>query len=320
VDATFRPGEVRFAAHACTGDDDFASLERAFAECAAGTRPSVGVAPPAPPAPASATGPRWRRAIVTGASRGLGAAIASRLAESGCALLLLARDAAALEAVAAPLRARVRVDVGPVDLGDAAALDRWLEMHAALAGECDLLVNAAAHATAAPFESGTAADERRAFEVNVFAPQRLARAVLPGQLARGHGAILNVATSGARNALPLFSAYAASKAALWAWSEALGRELRGSGVTVTTFVPPHMDTATRRQLGRRALGWYDASGTPEAVTPVGEVAMRALAAALEGRAVVAPWSVRWQHALDALAPGRVSRAVARRWRGPRNPR
>ncbi len=253
---------------------------------------------------------------MTGASRGLGAAIAARLADEGCALVLLARDAAALESVAARLRARVAVTLAAVDLADDGALERWIAGNASLAGRMRPAgERGCARRRRHVRRERRPAPERTAFQVNVFAPQRLARAVLPGLRERGRGAVLNVATTGARNALPLFSAYAASKAALWAWSEALGRELAGTGVTVTTFVPPHMDTATRRQLGRRALGRYDTAGAQDATTPVDEVAREALDAAREGRATAVRWGVRWQHAMDALAPSVVARQVALRWRG-----
>src|SRR5262249_18341685 len=143
-----------------------------------------------------------------------------------------------------------------LDLADPHAVGQWIVRERARLAEVDLLVNNAAWADASPFLDGEPSSERAAMETNALAPMALARAVLPGMLARAHGNVINVVTSGARNALPLFSSYAASKAALWSWSEALSRELEGSGVSVLAFVPPHMDTATRRQLGRRAIGFY----------------------------------------------------------------
>lgn len=314
VDATWRRADVRFAAHAANDDADFAALDRALQgalgapRAAARSHAAVHDAPPVAAPHRSTT-----RAVVTGASRGLGAAIAEQLAADGADVLMVGRDAAALEQVAA--RMHGRGTPAPVDLADTAALDRWVLAHAEWLAECDVLVHAAALADAATFDATSAARERATFEVNAFSAMRLARAVLPGMRERRRGALLVVATTGARNALPMFSAYAASKAALWAWAEAIGRELAGSGVTVTTFVPPHMDTATRRQLGRRALAHYDAAGAHDATTPVDQVARDAVSAMRAGRGVVAPFGARVQHALNALAPDRIAREVAKRWRG-----
>ena len=154
-----------------------------------------------------------------------------------------------------------------------------------------------------------------ALETNFFAPALLTRKLLLGMLERGHGAVLNVVTSGARCALPLFSEYAASKGALWAFSESLQRELAGTGVTVTTFVPPHMETTTRRRLGRKALAYFKldkALASAASAAHVGEDAVAALAA---GRHTVVPFHTRLQSALNALFPGLVAKRIQRSWRG-----
>lgn len=350
---TSRRDEIRVSAHAPTGDEEiavfFATLDAATGRRAGAERRSgasggadVDVGSPAstkpdangrtrtntpdrPPAtPRSSSPDPWARAIVTGASRGLGAAIAEALAERGCTLVLIGRDEQALDQVARRLAARhpVAIETSALDLGDPEALAAWTAEHREALAATDLLVNNAAWAEAAPFAETEARAERAAIETNALAPMALARAVLPGMLSRRRGAILNIATTGARNALPLFSAYAASKAALWAWSEALGRELGGTGVTATTFVPPHMDTATRRQLGRRAVGYYDVAdaGEAEGHRPgqddrLAGVADDALAAAAAGRATRLPRGLRWQIALNALAPDRVGARVRKRWRG-----
>jgi short-subunit dehydrogenase len=259
----------------------------------------------------------WQRALVTGASRGLGEAIAEVLAGEGVALTLLARDAAALAAVASRLRGAHGVDVNEVvlDLEDTPALAAWIERERESLGRIDLVVNAAARADAAPFLDADAAPLKAALATNVLAPAALTRAVLPGMLARRSGNVLAVVTSGARNALPLFSSYAASKGALWAWAESLARELAGTGVTVTAFLPPHMDTATRRQLGRRALGYYHVAGAEDRTASPADVAAQALQAARSGSRVAAPASSRWAIALNAIAPSLVERALWPRWRG-----
>jgi cysteine desulfurase/selenocysteine lyase len=328
VVVTRRGDAVRASAHAVTADEEvdayLEAVDEAFATRAARVE-RIATASPRSNAHAPRrvqASPSWRHAVVTGATRGLGAAIAEALAAEGCALTLVARDRAQLEELSARLRAAHDIDVQvlAVDLGNAAAVADGIAGAGQRLAATDLLVNNAARADATPFLEADSGMERAAFETNLFAPMTLARAVLPGMLARGRGAILNMATAGARNALPLFTSYASSKAALWAWSEALGRELDGSGVTVTTFIPPHMDTSTRRQLGRRALAYYDLSGEDAdkregGLERLADVARRALAAAAAGRPLELSSRARWEVALNAVLPGRVRALVRNRWKG-----
>ncbi|MFI5371641.1 MAG: SDR family NAD(P)-dependent oxidoreductase [Candidatus Eisenbacteria bacterium] len=323
VIATLRSGELRVSAHATTSDGDVSAcldaVERACGRAASITvRPAATTGAPTDAATEAPGGPSrgWSHALVTGASRGLGAAIAETLAARGTRLTLLARDPAALGVVAARIAAAhpVEIRTAQVDLADGAALTDWLTRHRDELRDVDLLVNNAAQAEAAPFLELEEARIRATFATNLFAPMTLARALLPAMLERRRGHLLNIVTSGARNALPLFSSYASSKGALWAWSESLARELDGTGVAVTTFVPPHMETATSNQLARRAVGWYDARGHTQRKTPTAAVAAMALAAAAQGRRLVAPTAVRWQLALNAVAAGPIERAIRRRWK------
>lgn len=292
---TLRGRHVRVAAHATTTDED---LQRFLAAL-----PPPSSRTPTPPVPAGPRAPAARDApsdaplaIVTGATRGLGRGIAVALERRGHRVLPLARGP------------------GGADLVDAAALRRWLDEHADELARCEVLVNAAAAADAALFSEQSEERARRALQANVLAPMALARATLPGMLSRRRGHVLNVVASGARNAFPLFSTYAATKGALWAWSESLTRELAGSGVHVLTFLPPHMETATRRHLGRAALAHYDIPRDAGDAADPADVGERAVAALLEGRAFVAPWSARVQLAANALAPQLVARRIARVWR------
>lgn len=319
---TPRHGAIRVSAHVTTSDEEIQALFHVI-DGALG-RPAPRASVPRAPAAASRTSTparRWRHAVVTGASRGLGAAFAALLARRGCSLTLVGRDRPALERLAEELVAshRTRAIVAPVDLAEPHAVSQWIEHHREALLEADLLINNAAWADAAPFLDAEPGAERTAFETNALAPMALARAVLPGMLERRYGNILNVVTSGARNALPLFSSYAASKAALWAWGEALSRELEGSGVSVLSFVPPHMDTATRRQLGRRAIGFYSAVGgvSSRGLATPAQAAEAALAAAAAGQSVFVPATVRWETAINAVLPGRVRARLARAWKGVR---
>jgi selenocysteine lyase/cysteine desulfurase/short-subunit dehydrogenase len=341
---TLRRRHLRVAPHAVTVSDDIDVLLEVLAD-QCGTRPLVVGRQTAGAtglragrleasregAPASAgraretrrrkgrtsTATAFRRALVTGASRGLGEAIAEELAGRGCSLLLVARDAPRLEAVAARLASEHggAVDAAPLDLADPRAVSAWIGAHQERLSSCDLVVNAAAWAEAGAFRQTDLDLWRTMLEANALAPAALVRAVLDGMLERGQGGILNVVTSGARDALPLFAGYAASKGALWAWSEALARELDGTGVRVTTFLPRHMPTATRQRLGRTALAHYALGERDARAVPARAVAAAAVRALERGRHTVVPWRARWTLAFNALVPELVTRRVRRVWRG-----
>jgi NAD(P)-dependent dehydrogenase (short-subunit alcohol dehydrogenase family) len=190
-----------------------------------------------------------KTALITGAGRGIGRAVALGLADAGASLVLLARSAGQLAETRAMLLTRGtapdRIRVLPADLGDAEQCARAAE--AALApGRVDILINNAA--TVEPLGATAtipAADLRQAFEVNVVAPATLTAAVLPGMLDADWGRIVNV--SSMIVARPDFmigaNTYAATKAALEAHTVNLAAELRGSGVTVNAYRPGGVDTA-----------------------------------------------------------------------------
>jgi 3-oxoacyl-[acyl-carrier protein] reductase len=195
-----------------------------------------------------------RVALVTGASRGLGLAIACRLAAAGAHLALLARDADSLAAVAEQVRAACpdteqRVRIYPADLEDDAQVDaaaaRCLDDFAAV----DILVNnAALQGPIGPLERVDWGSWRRTFQVNLLAPARLCRLLIPGMRARGHGRIINLSGGGATRARPDLSAYAASKCALVRLSETLAEELAGSGIHVNCIAPGALNTRMLDEL------------------------------------------------------------------------
>ena len=190
-----------------------------------------------------------KTALVTGAGRGIGRAIALGLADAGAGLILLARSAGQLDETRDMLLERgakaARIRVVAADLGDDE--QRGLAVRTALeAGRVDILVNNAA--TVEPLGVTAdipAAELRRAFELNVVAPVALTAAVLPGMLDAGWGRVVNV--SSAIVARPGFmvrgNAYAATKAALEAHTVNLAAELNGTGVTVNAYRPGGVDTA-----------------------------------------------------------------------------
>jgi NAD(P)-dependent dehydrogenase (short-subunit alcohol dehydrogenase family) len=190
-----------------------------------------------------------KTALITGAGRGIGRAIALGLADAGAGLILLARSAGQLAETRAMLLDRgaeaARIRVVAADLGDEE--QRGRAAGAALeGGRIDILVNNAA--TVEPLGVTAdipAAELRRAFELNVIAPVALTAAVLPGMLDAGWGRVVNVSSGVV--AQPGFmvrgNAYAATKAALEAHTVNLAAELRGTGVTVNAYRPGGVDTA-----------------------------------------------------------------------------
>ncbi|HYA52774.1 MAG TPA: SDR family NAD(P)-dependent oxidoreductase, partial [Streptosporangiaceae bacterium] len=157
----------------------------------------------------------WRgsTALITGASRGIGAAFADLLAERGADLVVVARDRDALEQVAARVRARgVRAEVVPADLGDSGA-PAAIEREVARRGlTVDHLLNNAAIGVHGRFHEVYAAAHPEVINVNVRAPTELAARFLPGMVARRRGGILNVASTAGFQGLAWIPVYSATKA------------------------------------------------------------------------------------------------------------
>lgn len=180
-----------------------------------------------------------RVAIVTGASRGIGNAIARVLAQKGWRLALAARNAAEIEALAAELPEAIAVPTDvtrPEDVQRlvAAAKDRW--------GRVDALINNAGVTHVSPFEEITPEDFDRLMAVNVKGPFLCIQAVLPLMRAQGSGEILNVVSVAAKRVFPEWSAYCASKFALDGMGKALAEELKGSGIRVGALYPGATDS------------------------------------------------------------------------------
>jgi NAD(P)-dependent dehydrogenase (short-subunit alcohol dehydrogenase family) len=188
-------------------------------------------------------------ALITGAGRGIGRAIALGLGGAGASVVLLARTAGQLDETRALLReqgvAAGRISVVPADLADEE--DRGRATAAVLArGGVDILVNNAATVEPlGPTIGIAAADLRLAFEVNVVAPAALTAAVLPGMLDAGWGRVVNISSGIAAHPAGMVraNAYATTKSALEAHTVNLAAELAGTGVTVNAYRPGGVDTA-----------------------------------------------------------------------------
>ncbi|ORI17170.1 mycolate reductase [Rhodococcus sp. 1168] len=184
------------------------------------------------------------RAVVTGASSGIGEALATELARRGHSLVLVARRGELLEALATKLRADhgVTVEVRAVDLADRVAR---ATLSTELAGRpISILCNNAGIATFGPLAQLDPQYERDQVELNTVAVHDLTLAVLPGMIARGSGGILMTGSAAGNMAIPNNATYAASKAFVNTFSESLRLELKDSGVHVTLLAPGPVRTET----------------------------------------------------------------------------
>jgi 3-hydroxy acid dehydrogenase/malonic semialdehyde reductase len=210
-----------------------------------------------------------RSVLVTGASSGIGRALAAALVARGARVVAAARSADRLAALAAELGAALEPAVADVAAPD--AVDRLV----AGAGRLDAVVNNAGIGQVEPFLDSDPAAWRATLDTNVVGALLVARAVLPTMLAAGRGAIVNVGSASA-SGWPYLTLYAASKAALEAASAALAREYAGRGVHIvhveigptvgtdfgTRSDPVHLPTASRTwsELG---IPWNVGVSTPE---------------------------------------------------------
>ena len=182
-----------------------------------------------------------RTALVTGASRGIGLAVARRLLDGGMRVALVGRTESALRDAAAPFGARALPIV--CDVTDAAALERMALQAAGELGDApDVLVNNAGLFRLAPVHETTPADFAAALEVNLVAPFRLVRAFLPRMRARRAGHVVTIGSIADHAAFPENGAYAASKFGARGLHEVLRVELAGTGVRATLVSPGPVDT------------------------------------------------------------------------------
>lgn len=189
-----------------------------------------------------------RTALITGAGRGIGAAIATGLARAGADVVLIARTAGQLEETATGIRSAVlgaNVRTIPVDLTDdeqrAVALQQLRS-----AGSIDILINNAATVEPLGAVAAITADAvRAAFDVNVVVPFAMTAAIVPQMVDAGWGRVVNISSSVAGHQTSMIggNVYTSTKAALEAHSRNLAAELDGTGVTVNAYRPGGVDTA-----------------------------------------------------------------------------
>ncbi len=179
--------------------------------------------------------------IVSGASRGLGRALALQLAATGHEVLALARDAARLQQLAESCSPG-RIRPCPLDLADAEGLGLAIEVLLAHHPRIDGLINNAGIGSYRPFVEHSEADLRTILQVNLAAPIQLCRALLPQMLARGSGHIINIGSDLGRRPLANMATYVASKHGLTGFSHSLLREVKDAGVRVSLINPGIIDS------------------------------------------------------------------------------
>ena len=225
--------------------------------------------------------------LVTGASSGIGLALAETFAREGHDLILVARRKPELDTLAARCaqRHRVATHVLPMDL---LAPDAPAELEERLADlpPVDVLVNNAGVMDMGSFAEIDVEAHERLLQLNAVVLVSLTRRLLPGMIARGRGRILNVSSTSSFQPVPGLALYAASKALVLSLSESLSEELRGSGVTVTALCPgltktDMLDGAQDDHEGIRLVPGF-------LISDVEAVARDGYEACIAGRAVVVP--------------------------------
>ena len=180
--------------------------------------------------------------IITGGSEGVGAATAHLFAEAGANLLLVARTKKNLEAAAAELRDKTRVEIFAMDVSDPDACVDMFKKADFEFGRVDILVNNAGYHQRGALASVDAADLGKMIDVNLKAPILLTRIALPYMRDAGGGAIINVGSLAGRTPVPNSAAYAASKAGLRSLTYSLASELEGTKIKVAVVSPGPIDT------------------------------------------------------------------------------
>lgn len=258
---------------------------------------------------------RRMHVVVTGASAGIGEAIARELARAGGKLSLVARRKDKLEKLAA--------DIGdgalalPRDLGDPTQATDWIAEAEAAHGPIDVLVNNAGVQIIEPLETTDPDAGEQLLRLNVLTPMRLTRAVVPGMIARGRGTIVDIASMAALTPMPGMFYYNGAKAALANASEGLRGELRGTGVHVVTVYPGPVHT----DMGARGVLRYEKT-LAAALSPWGtadELAVLVRKAIEKKRArIIYPRSyavARWFPNLSRWFTARFSPAIVREGAG-----
>lgn len=226
--------------------------------------------------------------LITGASSGIGEALALVYAQHQYDLILVARSENKLEALATQLNRQYGVDVTirPCDLSVLDNIKELCETLLADGRQIDMLVNNAGVIEHGSFATISPDDHQRIIQLNVCALTAMLAYLLPSMIKRGSGRVLNVASLGAFQPLPSVATYAATKAFVLSLSEALAEEVRGTGVTVTSLCPGL--TATNMMSNTQKKSQTLLNIPSFVVGDVNTVAQKAFHACLNGNAIAVP--------------------------------
>ena len=245
-------------------------------------------------------------ALITGASAGIGYDLAKMAGADGRNLILVARSAEKLNALAVELRKNNDTEVVtiPVDLSDEKGVNKLLDEIASQNLKIDILVNNAGFGDFGDFSKADLSKNMEMIRLNIGALTQLTHAIMQQMLGSGKGRIMNVASTAAFLPGPGMAVYYASKAYVLSFSEALSRELKGSGVTVTALCPGPTDTsfATAAGLGKSLMHRMLPPATSAEVAKAGYKAM------MKGKTIEIPG---FMNKLTAITPRLTPRSIVR---------
>jgi short-subunit dehydrogenase len=231
---------------------------------------------------------KGRNALVTGASSGIGASVARELAKAGAGLVLTARRKDRLEALAKELRDAhgTEVTILPLDLGTPGGASALFDATEGKGKQVDILINNAGFGTQGRFQSIPWEKSAEQIQLNIVSLTELTHRFLAPMIARRSGHILNVASIGAYMPVPWYATYAAGKAYVRNFTEALAADLRGTGVHVCCLCPGGTRTEFLDVAGQKAIWYVDVS-----LMSADRCARIGLAALFRGRRlIVAGWA------------------------------
>lgn len=250
-----------------------------------------------------------KRAIITGASSGIGRELANQLAHHGVSLVLVARREAKLRELAGTLSSLTRVSAVPGDISDAATREAALSAARDQLGGLDLLINNAGISAHGRFEDASEARLRRIMDVNFFAAVELTRAALPLLRHGKEPRVVNIGSILGRRGVPFNNEYCASKFALVGWSEAIRPELARHGIGVLVVNPGTTETEFFEHLIEKTgeTPWRKRKGVP--ALAVARATMNAIRGGKDE--IVVGREGRLLLALNRFAPGWLGRYLRR---------
>ncbi len=200
-------------------------------------------------------------ALITGASSGIGLALARVFAADGIDVILSARSEDKLHALAKEVREKYRVKARVI-AADLSLPGEAQKIYDRVVEQVDYLVNNAGFGVYGGFAETDWMAEAAMLQVNIVALTQLTKLFLPGMIARGRGKILNVASTAAFQPGPMMAVYFATKAYVLSFSEAIARELKGTGVSITALCPGATETGFQRAAGATGSRVFDSRTLP----------------------------------------------------------